>query len=416
MLKIERLMKGVNKATLENEVMGIKPKDYTDRNKVYMQFSLFFSWVLQIMSVLAGAYLFYDYFKSFVLNDYLTVGVVVFGVALFFFVEAGSRVLLNSLGYHYVATYSIVNGIKTNGVILQTKAGIYICLRLIMLFIGTYGVGTFFFNVSYLPKTKDVKTVTTLINGSLEKYNTSIRHDEEIISKFQNRKDKLANNQNEGNYWGNYSQILELDKQIQSATANKQKTLDLVSKLHERANLLEDKTKSENKTEIAKTEKDSLQKSIIAGAVWAVFEFLLFLSLIYVWVYKVGVKRELMLKEGLITKPVSKNFGSNQNEEKNKNTTEVEVHSHSHYDKHIDLAPKVYVKTETLTETDGYNCTCLTCKTQVVKKRPAIFCSPKCKNTWHNSKTFTDNDKKIRLTELGYDKNAFPAIVPLKNA
>lgn len=179
--------KNTQSQTFFEEVMSIEPRDYQERNWFYDILAKVVSYPLQILSILAGAYLLYELgSKVFGLPDYSTIAMLLFVgcFALYFLVELLRRSLVYEVGYHYLATYNY----HTTGEWLRTKLIVLAVISAVLVGSGTYGAYQYSQNNAPQTAKVDIKQATSPLQASIQNEKNQIAHIDKTISTLQNNK------------------------------------------------------------------------------------------------------------------------------------------------------------------------------------------------------------------------------------
>lgn len=464
-IDMETVKKQLEKNTFISEVLSAKPQDYADRNKVYRQLAKYCGFALQGISIVFSAYLLFDVIDRIFeigLFNALFYSVIALCLVLFTFVEGLRRWLIDTIGYHYMATFDVIDKHKKRGELLKLKTFATALISVVMITTGVSGVYQFVYNVSPKAKTQDVKTVVKPISDNITAQTQSVKEADRQITDLQSKINAIISNNANYSVWNGTKYITPtadvsvkaFNAQIQEINKAKQKSLDIIYNSQSRANVLEDKTHNENKHLTLLNTNDRFTLSVTVGVIWLIFELLLFLAIAFEWVYKYNVKLEAKLEN--ITKSVmptktesvkhprqrvnalfgnvkrkiqnvSENITKSVNPikpitanfetppisvvgfEVGTNKTESDIPESKH---------TVVVDTVVRVAQDGYECKCLTCGKVTRTKRQAKFCpdtkdesgkkiTSQCRNTWHNTDRFTREEKLKRWVNRGFDVNDF---------
>jgi hypothetical protein len=257
--------------------------------------------------VLAGSYLLYEIACFLWQFGNLTTQTIVFSicVVVFLLIEALRRWLVNTVGYHYLATTILEKGKAYNGEILQMKLFILLLISAVLVTSGTFGAYRYSQNNAPQASTVDIKVVTSSLSESVKAEKNKIADLDKQVSHLQQAKASELKDAKSYAVWQNKEYLLPTvqarhegyDRQIAYIQAQRQKHLELVGKYEERAQEKEAKTEAKNtKIEAQNTETKNAYSFATAG-IWLAFEGLLLLFLAYPWVYKVGIKKEELFRK-----------------------------------------------------------------------------------------------------------------------
>lgn len=460
---METVKKELEKNTFISEVLSAKPQDYADRNKVYRFTAKICGFVLQTISIAFSAYLLFDVVdRIFEIGTFNAIfyAVIAFFLALFTLIEGLRRWLIDTIGYHYMATFDVIDKQKKRGDLLKHKTFVTLCVSLVMITTGVSGVYQFVFDVSPKAKTQDVTTVVKPMTDNVTAQTQSVKEADKQIALLQSKINAIISDNANYSVWNDTKYITptadasvkSFNAQIQEITKTKQKSLDIIANSQARANTLEDKTHIENKHLTLANTNDRFILAITIGVIWLIFEVLLVFVIAFEWIYKYNVKLEAKLEnvtEGVIqtkTQSVNKrphekakafmsnvkrkihNVSENVTQSVNPITAKTEINPIAvvgfevGVGKTESVIPEakhtVVVDTVVRVAQDGYECKCLTCGKVTRTKRQAKFCpdtkdkngkkvtSP-CRNTWHNTDRFTREEKLKRWVDRGFDVNDF---------
>lgn len=421
----EKLL-ALHRQTFIEEVLEAAPKDYQERNWAYHFACLLLSYPLQVISVLAGAYLLYDLARfAWQLEDPGLKAALVFGGCLVVFlgIELLRRWLVNTVGYHFLATFSIAGSDLRPGEWLKIKI-LWMALISVLL-ISTGTTGTYFYIKNNSPKAATISVDAALspIENKIKEEKETLRHnDREIQQLLSNKKNELAD---PGSYviWKGKEYLLpevkqrhaHYDRQIAQMQSQRKSHQNLIEKYEER---LTNKEKHTERVNARLTEQHRLSKEWYAGAsagIWFCFEILLLFSLSYGWMYRYEVKKEILLARSAPHSQENKsgffrNFGREQevlnyqaeNPRKQEGREvgfekwyEKKHSSESHSErpvqtrviiKEVPVVKEVFIDREIPVqvvhkevEYEGFPVVCEHCGRHEVKKRPAKYCSNHCR-------------------------------------
>jgi hypothetical protein len=298
----------LNKEAFVSALLSAKPQDYQERNWFYHVLSIVISYPLQFISILAGAYLLFD-IARFVwqLDVYSLGGTVILGLCfiIFFSVESLRRWLVNTTGYHYLATFRIQNGQIIAGEWLRTKVYILMFISLVLIASGTTGTYLYIKHSAPEAKTIDIQQVTSpLVQKTQQERQNLARLDKDIQNLMTAKKTELADYKSYQVWQGKEYLLPEVkerhtnyDKQIAEMNRQRQLHQKQLANFEDRLNHKEQKTEAENARIIGENQLSKETYAAISAGIWLVFEILLVFMLSYSWVYKLGVKREVLLNQ-----------------------------------------------------------------------------------------------------------------------
>lgn len=296
----------INKENFITELLTARPKDYQERNWFYHQLSQILSYPLQFVSILAGSYLLFDLAKFIWHIDLDSVfGIFIFlgCMILFFGIEALRRWLVNTTGYHYLATFRREQTHLIKGEWLKTKMYILILISCVLISSGTFG--TYQYTKHNKPQAAilDIKKETSLIDSKIDNEKKNVENTDENIKDLMQSKKEALNNKNNYAIWNGQEfmlpeakeRIANYDKQIQALTNQRQKHQELLHHYEGQRLQKERKTESKNAQILAENEYSTEIYAAACAGIWLSFEFMLVFLLSYSWIYKYGVKREVLL-------------------------------------------------------------------------------------------------------------------------
>jgi hypothetical protein len=434
-------LSALSKEAFLEEIMTASPRDYQDRNWFYHLASLLVGYPLQLVSILAGSYLLYE-IAVFVwqIESFSNTSYIFFGgcFAVFLLIEMLRRWLIDTTGYHYLATYQVEDQRLMAGEYLRTKIYALALISTILVTSGTIGAYQYSKNNAPQAKTINVKTETSPLSKQIEGEKQHIAQlDKSITALQQNKAGELRDHKSYAIWAGKEYLLPETktrhegyDKQIASMQTQRQKHLDLIQKYEQKLFSQEQKYEQKNAQITSTNENHKEMYAAACAGIWLVFEMILLLMLSYPWVYKVGIKREKLLESVEIKRRIhlkaqsqAQNTLPKEREkvmpkhtiEKEKasdfppifaNETEDEISPKSTigFEKWYEKEPKTAMKptiTEVIIErkievptevikqvsSEGYEVVCAHCGKHEVKKRPAKYCSNTCrKKHWEAQK------------------------------
>jgi len=431
-------LSALSKEAFLEDVMTAQPRDYQDRNWFYHLSSILIGYPLQLVSILAGSYLLFD-IAAFVwqMDAYSNPSYAIFGgcIGIFLLIEMLRRWLIDTTGYHYLATYQTEDQKLVRGEYLHTKLYVLALISVLLVTSGT--IGAYQYSKHHAPqaKTINVKQETSPITKQVQDEKQRVAElDKATLSLQQSKKNELHDHKSYAVWQGKEYLLPETktrhegyDKQIALMQAQRQKHFELIQKYEQKLSSKEQLFEQKN-TLITSSNEDN--KEIYAGAcagIWLVFELLLLLMLSYPWVYKTGVKREKLLETIEIKRRIHLKVQNNTPKEREKEpsktiqkpivsqkkdgfppifsneliaeealpTTDTAQKNPIGFEKWYEktsgekpiiteliIERRVEVPTEIITkevEQDGYVVICGHCGKQEVKKRPAKYCSGTCR-------------------------------------
>jgi hypothetical protein len=297
----------LSKEAFLEDLLKAQPRDYQERNWLYHWASVALSYPLQLISILAGSYLLYDIarfvwqLESYNFNSY---GVFALCIFIFFGIESLRRWLVNTTGYHYLATFQAEDGKLIKGEWLWTKLYCLMGISTLLITTGTIGAYQYSRNNAPQAQTIDIKEVTSPLEGKAKNEKKQITQlDKNIQTLLQTKKTELSDARSYAIWEGKEFLLPEVktrhenyDRQIAQMQAQRQKHLEMNNKYEEK--LFQKEQITEQKNESIKTLNDS-HKELYAGVsagIWLSFEMILVFMLSYTWIYKYGVKREKLLE------------------------------------------------------------------------------------------------------------------------
>lgn len=298
----------INKENFIADLLSARPKDYQERNWFYHQLSKFLSYPLQFISILAGAYLLFDLAKFIWHIEIDTLfGLFIFMgcMLLFFGIESLRRWLVNTTGYHFLATFRREQSQIIKGEWLKTKMYILMIISCVLVTSGTFGAYQYTKHNQPKAATIDIKNLTAGLETKIKGEKNDVEKIDKNIKDILNAKKNTIADKKSYAIWEANEYILpeikqrieNYDKQLQALTAQREKHQNLAHQFEEQRHQKEQKAESKNTQILAESEYST---EIYAGAcagIWLTFEFMLVFLLSYSWIYKYGVKREVLLSQ-----------------------------------------------------------------------------------------------------------------------
>lgn len=298
----------INKENFIADLLSARPKDYQERNWFYHQLSKFLSYPLQFISILAGAYLLFDLTKfiwHIEIDTIFGLVIFIFCMILFFGIESLRRWLVNTTGYHFLATFRREQSQIIKGEWLKTKMYILVIISCILVTSGTFGAYQYTKHNQPKAETIDIKVLTANLETKIKGEKNDVEKLDRNLKDILNaKKNTIADKKSYAIWEGNEyllpeakQRIENYDKQLQSLTSQREKHQNLLHKFEEQRHQKEQKAENKNAKITAESEYST---EIYAGAcagIWLTFECMLVFLLSYSWIYKYGVKREVLLSQ-----------------------------------------------------------------------------------------------------------------------
>jgi hypothetical protein len=444
----------LRKEAFVSALLSARPQDYQERNWFYQILSWVLSYPLQLISILAGGYLLFD-IARFVwhLEPYAFSTSAILGLCFLIFlgIETFRRWLVNTTGYHFLATFRIVDNQLVAGEWLKTKLYILAFISIALISSGTSGAYLYIKHNSPEAATLDVKTVASPITQKInQERNQLAQIDKSIQSLLQAKKTELADYKSYTVWQGKEYLLpdvkerhLNYDKQIAEMSRQRQSHQNLLTRFEDQLQHKEQKTEAENEKIIGQNQLSKESYAFISASIWLVFEILLVFMLSYPWIYKHGVKREILLQqidwqkkysrdnnlkvnqlsniqgidipqlgqnihffENKFPRPATKPEKTKQNQigfqkwyenrvkedsvksgENTQNTDNQIIESPKVVIKEVPVIKEVFIEKQVPieviqkeVENEGFVVVCSHCGKSEVKKRPAKYCSDACRN------------------------------------
>jgi hypothetical protein len=380
--------------------------------------------------VLAGAYLLFDV-ASFVwqLSPYTwtTGGVFAVCVLLFVLIESLRRWLVDTVGFHYLATFYVEGKDVVHGEWLRTKILVLCCISVGLVSSGTFGAYQYSKNHAPQAETIDLKQATSPLSAQIKAEKQHIEQLNKNITDLQQNKKKELHDHKSYAIWEGKEYLLpevkirhqNYDAQIAQMQRQAQAHLEILQKYEQKLSSKEQVLEQKNHEIHAFNRLSKEQYAVASAGIWFVFEALLLFSLAYLWLYRYGVKRELLLEQATLgvfrnspthakrSKTVAKNEGRSTASPVLHKTTETDFSTtlgvpkigfvvgkkgsgtvrNAHEDtENASKTPTVpteegeRVRIERIVETEGFPIVCRNCGTSAVMRSPhAVFCSNKCR-------------------------------------
>ena len=420
----------LKKETLRKELLFSSPHDYQDRNWFYQMLAIVISYPLQLMSVLAGAYLLFEV-AAFVwqLPSYSWSASLIFFVCILFFtlVETLRRWLVDTVGFHYLATFYVAGKDIVHGEWLRTKILVLLCISAGLVSAGTFGAYQYSKNHAPQAAIIDLKHATSPLSAEIKTAKQQIEQLSKGITDLQqNKKRELADHKSYA-IWAGKEYLLpetkvrhqNYDTQIAHMQRQMQVHLELLQKYEQKLSSKEQITEQKNNKIISLNHISKEQYAWACAGIWLSFEGLLLFSLAYFWLYQYGVKRELLLEQAetnvLTKKNDSRSLHDTGTAGVHASPKKVRVeasdmsrsfggHPHgkigfefgTHHatptatleaETNTDDVPKEIIKIERIVETEGFAIECRCCgKSVVMRSANALHCSDACRKRYNKQK------------------------------
>lgn len=305
-------LSALSKEAFLEDIMTAEPRDYQDRNWFYHLSSIAIGYPLQLVSILAGSYLLFD-IATFVwqIEPFSTLSYTTFVgcMCIFLLIEMLRRWLIDTAGYHFLATFQLHDQKLVRGEYLQTKIYILLLISAILVSSGTIGAYQYSKNHAPQAKTINVKQETSPLTKQVQEEKERIAQiDKSMLSLQQSKKTELADHKSYA-LWAGKEYLLpetkvrheNYDKQIAQMQTQRQKHLDMIQKYEQKLSQKEQSYEQKNTQITLSNENNKEVYALACAGIWLTFEMLLLLMLSYPWTYKAGIKREKLL-EGLEVK------------------------------------------------------------------------------------------------------------------
>ncbi len=432
-------LSALSKEAFLEDIMTAQPRDYQDRNWFYHLSATLLGYPLQLVSILAGSYLLFD-IASFVwhLEIYSNASYTVFAscVGVFLLIESLRRWLIDTTGYHYLATYQTQDQKLMRGEFLQTKLYVLVLISALLITSGTMGAYQYSKHHAPQANTINIKQETSPLTQQVQAEKQRIAETDKAVAALQQSKKAELHDHKSYAVWEGKEYLLPetktrhegYDKQIALMQAQRIKHLDLIQKYEQKLLSKEQVYEQKNEAIVSINTVNKESYAAACGGIWLVFEMLLLLMLSYTWIYKTGVKREKLLESIEIKRRIHLKTQASQPKEVLKT---VQKHTQRETDKSSIFPPmfvnetveealptaettrkhpigfskwyeqpieakasilptpieviierRVEVPTEIITKEvthEGHVVVCAHCHKQEVKKRPAKYCSSTCR-------------------------------------
>lgn len=306
MIKQDKQNSKVSLATeIEDNVLSLEPKTYTERNLTANKIANLLSYPLQIISVLAGAYMIFSIaLQVFSIEIESIVAVLIGIVALFVFIgiEYLRRLFVDNIGEHYIASSNYLSKKHQSfrrGEWLYTKTFWLVAITLITVSSGTYGVYQASQDIQPAANTYNIKAEVSPTANKITRQEQIIKDLQNEVSKLQNQKaSELADAKSYNTWKGNKylkpvvaKRHQNYDAQIQSYQNQITKHTELLAGLEGKLTSKENKLTDANVNIESKHKLNSTTYAIIGASIWFIFEIALVFCLAYVWSYKFNVAK-----------------------------------------------------------------------------------------------------------------------------
>jgi hypothetical protein len=423
----------LQKEALRKELLFSAPRDYQDRNWFYQVLAIVISYPLQLVSVLAGAYLLFDV-ASFVWQlpsySWATGGVFAVCVLLFVLVESLRRWLVDTVGFHYLATFYVEGKDIVHGEWLRTKILVLFCISVGLVSSGTFGAYQYSKNHAPQAETIDLKQATSPLSAQIKAEKQHIEQLNKNITDLQQNKKKELHDHKSYAIWEGKEYLLpevkirhqNYDTQIAQMQRQAQAHLEILQKYEQKLSSKEQVVEQKNQEILSFNRLSKEQYAVASAGIWLGFEALLLFSLAYLWLYRYGVKRELLLEQA--TLGVSSKTQAHAHRHKKtfsdsprsvgtfspktatatdaKKTASVPIIGFEVGKKHdrtphasleTDTVPTETVRVERVVETEGFPIVCRNCGTSAVMRSPhALHCSNKCRKEYFKKRREAGED------------------------
>jgi hypothetical protein len=298
----------LQRQTLQDELLNAKPRDYQERNWFYQIAAILISYPLQTVSILAGAYLLFDV-ASFVwkLPSYSWASTGIFAGCAFIFllIELLRRWLVDTVGFHYIATFCIENNKIVRGEWLRTKILVLGCISVGLVSAGTFGAYQYSKNHAPQAEVINISSATSPLSAQIKTEKQHVEQLNKTIADLQQtKKRELADGRSYASWNGKEYLLPEVkgrhqnyDTQIAQTQRQVQTHLELLQKYEQKLSSKEHSLEQENKNTTVLNHLSKEQYALACAGIWLTFESLLLFSLAYIWLYRYGVKRELLLSK-----------------------------------------------------------------------------------------------------------------------
>ncbi|MEO1651925.1 MAG: hypothetical protein AAFU64_00120 [Bacteroidota bacterium] len=297
----------LRKTSFVEDLLEARPKDYQERNRPYQKISIFLSYPLQLISILAGSYLLYELLAfawSAKLDSLEKTFLFAFCGCVFLGIESLRRWLVDTTGYNYFASLKLEEGRVKNGEWLRSNVYILLFLSLILISSGSFGVHQYIKNNGPSAPIIDIQAGAEDIETKIQKEQDRVlKLDQSIQNIQQNKAKDLAKSQSYGS-WQNQKFLLPeikkrhegYDHQISQLLRQQASHQSRIGQLENRLAQYKSETKQENKQIIRQVISHTEAYAGLSAGIWLGFEFILIFMLAYPWIYLYGSKKEKLLE------------------------------------------------------------------------------------------------------------------------
>lgn len=297
----------LNRQAFLDDLLQARPHDYQERNWFYHWASIVLSYPLQIISILAGSYVLYDiaaFIWQMEKGSISASAVFLVCMLLFFGIESLRRWLVNTTGYHFIATFKVENRKIIKGEWLTVK--VYWLLFISVLLITSGTSGTYLYIKHHSPKAAvlSMEVATSPIESKIQHEKNSLTQlDKNIEQLLQSKKSELKDYKNYQVWEGKEFLLPEVktrhanyDKQIAELQNQRKTHQNLIVRYETKLSKKEQATEQANEQILAVNHFSKEMYAGISAGIWLCFELVLVFMLAYTWLFKYGVKKEKLLE------------------------------------------------------------------------------------------------------------------------
>lgn len=383
------------------------------------------------------------------LDSWQGISIFISCILVFVGIESLRRWLVNTTGYNYLTTFKLADQRLKKGEWLKSNLLVLGIISLILVATGTLGMYEYIKNNSPKAATIDIQTITSPLEEKIMNEKKGIQQlDQKIQGLMQAKKTELEDARSYATWKGKEYLLPEVkqrhenyDRQILAMQNQSQQHQNLVVQYENKLNKKESKTENQN---AAIEEQNTLDKEMYAGitaGIWLIFEMLLIFMLSYTWIYLYQSKKERLLEQlahsgslddtapDLSEETPANHYQNNlthlnghkvnglngadypQNQLTQSEIGFMKWYEEEDYEKEdsskekkeaeprviikeveVPVIKEVYVEKEpgkpaSTQNKEGFQVTCAHCGKEVVKKRPAKYCSDTCRNkAWKEKK------------------------------
>lgn len=298
----------LNKHAFVEDLLNAQPKDYQERNLFYQQISVWLSYPLQLVSILAGSYLLFGIAHEvwgWEINSPQGAAIFAACTAIFLGIESLRRWLVNTTGYNYFATLRIIEGRLKKGEWIRSNLYCLIVISVALVASGTMGVYQYIKKNSPEASTIDLQKVTSPLEQKIKQEQSSIQHiDRDIAQLLESKKSELKDPRSYSVWQGREYLLAEVkdrhknyDRQIQAMQNQRQEHQKLIGQYESKLQNKEQSTENHNaEVSFKHAVHKEIHASITAG-IWLIFECMLVFMLSYHWMYLYASKREKLIEQ-----------------------------------------------------------------------------------------------------------------------